>query len=73
MVSLKDGLTVWRQSQKKDWCLVMTQIQFSLIIKIKIGRPEHLLTLTPISHNILFLPYSFPQPHKREAATGEFL
>ena len=26
------------------WCLAMTQIQFSLIKKIKIGRPEHSLT-----------------------------
>ena len=26
------------------WCLVMAQIQFSLIKKIKIGHPEHSLT-----------------------------
>ena len=36
------------------WCLVMGQIQFSLIKKIKIGRPEHLLHT---SDNITFLPY----------------
>ena len=29
-------------------CLVMAQIRFSLIKKIKIGRPEHLLTLHPL-------------------------
>ena len=29
-------------------CLVMPQIQFSLIRKIKIGRPEHPLTPTPL-------------------------
>ena len=26
------------------WCLVMVEIQYSLIKKIKIGRPEHSLT-----------------------------
>ena len=30
------------------WCLVTAQIQFSLIKEIKIGRPEHLLTPTPL-------------------------
>ena len=45
------------------WCLVMAQIQFSLIKKIKIGRPEHSLTPHPVrpitSH------FSLPQPpHK---------
>ena len=29
------------------WCLVTAQIQFSLIKKIKIGRPEHSLTPHP--------------------------
>ena len=39
------------------WCLVMAQIQFSLIKK-NIGRPEHLLTPRPTTSNkIWFLPY----------------
>ena len=39
------------------WCLVMAQIQFSLIKKIKIGRLEHSLTPhPPTSNNISFLP-----------------
>ena len=29
------------------WCLVMVQIQFSLIKKLKIGRPEHSVTPAP--------------------------
>ena len=40
------------------WCLVMAQIQFFLIKKIKTGRPKHLLTPhPPTSDNISFLPY----------------
>ena len=36
----------------------MAKIQFSLIKKIKIGRPEHLLTPPlPTFDNILFLSY----------------
>ena len=36
-------------------------IQFSLIKKIKIGRPEHSLTpVPPTSNNISVLPYSPP-------------
>ena len=31
------------------WCLVMVQIQFSLIKKIKAGRPEHSLSPHPLS------------------------
>ena len=43
------------------WCLIMEQIQFSLIKKIKIERPEHSLTLhPPTSDNISFLPYPPP-------------
>ena len=30
------------------WCLVMVEIQYSLIKKIKIGRPEHSLTPYPL-------------------------
>ena len=30
------------------WCLVMAQIQFSLIKKIKTWRPQHSLTLHPL-------------------------
>ena len=61
MGSLKDGFTDWRQSQKEDFlsmiCLVMAQIHFSLIKKIKIERPEHSLTPhLPPSDNISFLP-----------------
>ena len=38
------------------WCLVMTQIQFSLRKK-KIGRPEHsLIPHPPTSGNLSFLP-----------------
>ena len=40
------------------WYLVITQIQFSLIKKTKIGRPEHSLTPhSPLSNNISFLPH----------------
>ena len=43
-------------------CLVMEEIQFSLIKKIKIGRPEHSLTPRPhTSDNISFLSSS-PTP-----------
>ena len=39
------------------WCLLIAQIQFSLIKKKKIGRPEHSQTPhPPKSDNILFLP-----------------
>ena len=43
------------------WCLVMAKIQFSLIKKIKIGHPEHLLTpqLLITSHFCLTPPH-FP-------------
>ena len=38
------------------WCLVMAQIQFSLIKKIRIGRPKHSLIPQPhTSDNISFL------------------
>ena len=30
------------------WCLVMVEIQYSLIKRIKIGRPEHSLTPHPL-------------------------
>ena len=50
------------------WCLVMAQIQFSLIKKAKIGRPEHLLTLHPLhpitSHFCLPHPLHPPPPIK---------
>ena len=44
----------------------MAQIQFSLMKKIKIGRPEHLLTHhLPTSDNIsFFLPTPTPTPSK---------
>ena len=46
------------------WCLVMAQIQFSLIKKLKIGRPEHWLTPHfPTSDNISILFYP-PTPSK---------
>ena len=39
----------------------MAKIRFSLIKKIKIGRPEYLLTPHPrVSDNISFLSYSHP-------------
>ena len=42
------------------WCMVISQIQFSLI-KTNIGRPEHLLNPhPPTSDNISFLPYPHP-------------
>ena len=67
VVSLKDGFTSLTSVSKGRflasnillaWCLVMAQIQFSLTKKIKIGRPEHSLTLQPTtSDNISFLLY----------------
>ena len=40
----------------------MAKIRISLIKKIKIGRPEYLLTPHPrVSDNISFLPYSHPR------------
>ena len=44
----------------------MAQIQFSLKKKIKIGRPEHLVHVSPPG-NILFLPYPPPHPLKIDA------
>ena len=58
MVSLKDGFTVWRQSQKEDFLSTINYINVWLSMmlghganpiffnnkKIKIGRPEHFLT-----------------------------
>ena len=66
MVSLKDSFTVWRQSQKEDflsiiwfgsaWCLVTTQMQFSLI-KNKDWTFRTLANPPPTtSDNISFLP-----------------
>ena len=48
----------------EPWRLVMAQIQFSLIKKMKIRRPEHLLyptNLRPISSNFCL---TLPQPPK---------
>ena len=71
MVSLKDGFTVIRQSEKKDF-LSMIYVWLSMICchggipmffnkKIKIGRPEHSLTpYPPTSNNISFLSYPPP-------------
>ena len=45
------------------WCLVMTQIQFSLMKKIKIGLTEHLLTphpLRPMTSNFSLIPHPNP-------------
>ena len=63
IVSLKDGLTVWRQSQKKDFlsmiCLVMAQLKFFLIKKIKIERAEDSLILhsfRPITSDFCLSP-----------------
>ena len=44
------------------WCLVMTKIQFSLIKKTKIGRPEHSLTPHP-THPRKFNNISFSFRH----------
>ena len=44
------------------WCLVMAQIQFSLLKKIKTGRPEHLLTplfLRPITSHFCLTTHLF--------------
>ena len=49
------------------WCFFMVQIKFSLIKKIKIGRPEQPLPPVPFvsaSDNISFLPYTSPLPLK---------
>ena len=70
MVSLKDGFTVWLQSQKEDFLSTINYINvllsmmpghganpIFLIKKIKIGRLEHSLTPhPPTSNNISFLP-----------------
>ena len=43
--------------------MVMAQIQFPLIKKVKIGRPEHSLTPHPAtSDNISFFPCPSPPP-----------
>ena len=52
------------------WCLVMAQIQLSLIKKIRIERPEHslkptshphpLTLLSPILPRLFIIPHSFP-------------
>ena len=47
------------------WCLVMVEIQYSLIKKIKIGRPEHSLTpypLRPITSHFCLTPSTSPHP-----------
>ena len=45
------------------WSLVMAQIQYFLIKKVKIGRPKHLLTPhPPTSDNISFLLYAVSPP-----------
>ena len=74
MVSLKDAFA-GSHSQLEDflsiiyycidstWCMVMTQIQFSLIKRIKIGRPEHSLPSPPTFANISFWPYRSPTPY----------
>ena len=57
------------------WYLVMAQIQFSLMKKIKIGHPEDSLTPhLPTSNSISFLPYPLPpvrpslsSPFKKDA------
>ena len=71
IVSINNGLTVWRQVKKEDFLqiiyhyyLFIVQIQFSLIKK-KIGRPEHSQTPYPLhlSNIISFLSYpSTPPP-----------
>ena len=56
VVSLKDGVTFWRQSQKKDFfpmiyhCLAQHDVCANPFFnkKIKIGRAEHSLTPTPL-------------------------
>ena len=53
------------------WCLVMAQIQFSLIKKIKIGRREHSLTPSPaplrsITYHFCLNPH-LPTPLKVDA------
>ena len=74
MTSLKDGFTAWSKEIflvniilmfASTRCLVMVQIQFSLIKKAKIGHPEHSLHPPPLPHpptsdNISFLPYPPP-------------
>ena len=53
------------------WCLVMAQIQFSLIKK-KIGRPEHLLSpdpLHPITSHFCLNPPIPPQSGRHMCIT----
>ena len=55
MVSLKDAVTVWCQSQKEDFLIPISMKSghgpnpiFLIIKKIKIGRLEHSLNLHPL-------------------------
>ena len=48
----------------EPWRLVMVQIQFSLIKKIKIRRPEHLLYPTPLHPMSSYFCLTLPQPPK---------
>ena len=57
------------------WCLVMVQIQFSLMKKIKIGRPKYLLTPFPppcTTAKISFLPY-LPNPPPPPPQSGRHI
>ena len=44
------------------WCGVMAEICFSLLKKIKIGHPEHLLIPTPYVQYLIFALLSPPSP-----------
>ena len=68
-----NGFTVWSQSLRflsnniLIACLVMAQIQFPVIKKMKIGLPEHSLTsppLRPITSHFTSPP---PPPHPKVA------
>ena len=48
----------------EPWRLVMAQIQFSLVKKIKIRRPEHLLYPTPLRPMSSYFCLTLPQPPK---------
>ena len=74
MISLKDGFTIWRQSQKEDLLSIYINVLVSMMYgrgpnpiffdKEKIARPEHspiLHSLRPITSHFCLTPVPPPQ------------
>ena len=65
MVSWKDGFTESKGRFLVNTTLmfgsVIAQIQFSLIIKKRIGSPKHSLTPHPLTSDFPFIPHPFPK------------